>query len=296
MAGAASADAPAARRPAEHGTTVSAHGRTGAGRDHPRNPVIELAPDQLPPLTGWFTAGSPGAAALPEHVRVVGTGRWWADRAAAPRALAVSCADHVLLSGDPGVLAPDALAAFGGHYVQAPARFLPALGSAFDRVVPWERMLHLHRVPVPVPRLPAGVTVRRLAPGDATALAAVTRDAAWVHASWGGPAALAAAGLGWAAVRKEAVLAVACTYFRGTRYEDIACFTAPAHRRRRLALACATALCRDIAARGRTPSWTCSRDHRPSRLLAWTAGFRLEREYVHHLTGQPVRRDAALPA
>ncbi|MFE3883794.1 GNAT family N-acetyltransferase [Streptomyces lydicus] len=258
--------------------------------------MIELAPDQLPPLTDWFPAGSPGAAALPEHVRAFGTGRWWADRATAPRALAVACAGHVLLRGDPGALAPDALAVFGAHHVQAPARFLPALSSAFDLVVPWERMLYLHQVPVPVPRLPDGVTVRRLAPGDAPALAALTRDAAWLHASSGGPAALAASGLGWGAFRDADVLAVACTYFHGTRYEDLACFTAPGHRRQRLALACVTALCRDVATRGHLPSWTCSRDHRPSRLLAWTAGFRLAREYVHHLTGKPAGRGAALPA
>ncbi|MGW2027084.1 GNAT family N-acetyltransferase [Streptomyces decoyicus] len=257
--------------------------------------MIELAPDQLPPLTRWFTAGAPGTAALAEHVRAGGTGRWWADRAADPRALAVTCADHVLLRGDPAALAPDALAVFGAHHVQAPARFLPALGSAFDLVVPWERMLYLHREPVPAPRTPDGVTVRRLAPGDAPALAALPPDAAWVHASWGGAAGLAASGLGWAAVRTDEVLAVACTYFHGTRYEDLACFTVPGHRRQHLALACVTALCRDIAARGHTPSWTCSRDNRPSRLLAWTAGFRLEDEYVHHLTGKPARRGAGLP-
>ncbi|MEU9482325.1 GNAT family N-acetyltransferase [Streptomyces decoyicus] len=257
--------------------------------------MIELAPDQLPPLSRWFTAGAPGTAALAEHVRAGGTGRWWADRATGPRALAVACADHVLLRGDPAALAPDALAVFGAHYVQAPARFLPALGSAFDLVVPWERMLYLHREPVPAPRTPDGVTVRRLAPGDAPALAALPPDAAWVHASWGGAAGLAASGLGWAAVRTDEVLAVACTYFHGTRYEDIACFTVPGHRRQHLALACVTALCRDIAARGHTPSWTCSRDNRPSRLLAWTAGFRLEDEYVHHLTGKPARRGAGLP-
>ncbi|MCR8578835.1 GNAT family N-acetyltransferase [Streptomyces sp. Isolate_219] len=252
--------------------------------------MIELAPDQLPPLACWFAAGSPGTAAPAEHVAASGTGRWWADRAAAPRALAVSCAGHVLLRGDPRALAPDALAVFDAHYVRAPAGFLPALSGAFGRIVPWERMLYVHQVPVAAPCPPRGVTVRRLVPEDAAALAALAPDAAWVHASWGGPGGLAASGLGWAAFGKDEVLAVACTYFHGTAYEDIACYTAPAHRRRRLALACVTALCQDVAGRGHTPSWTCSRDNRPSRLLAWTAGFRLAHEYVHYLTGQPVRR------
>ncbi|MGW3012332.1 GNAT family N-acetyltransferase [Streptomyces sp. NPDC001219] len=254
--------------------------------------MIELAPDQLPPLARWFAAGGPGTAALAEHVPVSGTGRWWADRAHAPRTLAVACAGHVLLRGDPGALAPHALTVFDAHYVQAPARFLPVLGRTFDRLVPWERMLYVHQVPVAAPCPPDGVTVRRLVPEDAPALSALGPDAAWLHASWGGAAGLAASGRGWAAVRQDEILAAACTYFHGTAYEDIACYTGPAHRRRRLALACVTALCQDVAARGRTPSWSCSRDNRPSRLLAWTAGFRLEREYVHYLTGQPARRRA----
>ncbi|MER5972673.1 SDR family NAD(P)-dependent oxidoreductase [Streptomyces sp. NPDC002055] len=59
----------------------------------------------------------------------------------------------------------------------------------------------------------------------------------------------------------------------------------PDERRRHLALACVQGLASDIAARGRIASWSCSRDDRSSRLLAWTAGFRLVREYVHHTTG-----------
>ncbi|WP_328390053.1 GNAT family N-acetyltransferase [Streptomyces sp. NBC_00400] len=258
--------------------------------------MIELSPDQLPLLPSWFEADFPGATAPAEHALVSGAGRWWADRAVDPRAVAVACADHLLLRGEPTALAPIALAPFSAHYVQAPARFLPLLGSAFDLLVPWERMAYVHRVPVSPPRPPHGVTVRRLTPGDAPALIALAPDMAWIHASWGSPAGLAASGHGWAAVQKDRVLAVACTYFRGTAYEDVACVTVPEHRRRRLALACVTALCRDIAARGHTPSWTCSRDNRPSRLLAWTAGFRLEHEYVHHLTGQPARRVVGFPA
>ncbi|WP_327690115.1 GNAT family N-acetyltransferase [Streptomyces tubercidicus] len=254
--------------------------------------MIELAPDQLPPLSRWFAAGSPGTVAMAEHVQVAGVGRWWADRAHAPRTVAVACAGQVLLRGDPRALAPEALAVFDAHYVQAPARFLPALRSAFDLIVPWERMLYVHQEPVTAPCPPSGVTVRRLLPEDAPALAALASDTAWLHAGWGGPAGLAASGLGWAAFRTDEVLAVACTYFHGTVYEDIACYTAPAHRRRRLALACVTALCQDIAGRGHTPSWTCSRDNRPSRLLAWTAGFRLAHEYVHYLVRQPARRGA----
>ncbi|MFI0790321.1 GNAT family N-acetyltransferase [Streptomyces lydicus] len=259
--------------------------------------MIKLSHDQVDAVSPWFAGGPPGTTALAEHALVPGVGHWWADRPVNPRAVAVSCADHLLLRGDPTTLAPLALAPFATHYVQAPARFLPLLGHAFDLLVPWERMAYVHRVPVapPHPR-PRGVTVRRLMPDDAPAVAALGSEAAWIHASWGGPAGLAASGHAWAAFDKEHVLALACTYFRGSRYEDVACLTVPEHRRQRLALACVTALGQDIAARGHIPSWTCSRDNRTSRLLAWNAGFRLEHEYVHYLTGQPARRVAGLAA
>ncbi|MFE0186882.1 GNAT family N-acetyltransferase [Streptomyces sp. NPDC058989] len=258
--------------------------------------MIELSRHRLPAVPPWFAAGPPGAAAQAEHALLTGAGRWWADRADHPRAVAVSCADQVLFGGDPTALAPISLAGFAGHYVQAPARFLPLLSSAFDLLLPWERMVYVHRGPLPVsvPRPPHSVTVRRLAPEDAPALAALDADTAWIHASWGGAAGLAASGHGWAAFQKDRILAIACTYFRGSTYEDVACVTRPEHRRQRLALACVTALCADVAARGHIPSWRCSRDNRPSRLLAWNAGFRLEHEYVHYFTGEPARRVAGI--
>ncbi|MGW7088456.1 GNAT family N-acetyltransferase [Streptomyces sp. NPDC054871] len=262
--------------------------------------MIQLPPHQLHALARWFPAGSPGTGSLPEHAFTTGVGTWWADRALSPRFVAVSCAGHVLLRGAPEAVDPAKLSPFAHSHVGATARFLPLLGAAFDRVVPAERMLYIHREPVSAPRPPRGVTVRRLAATDATALAALTQaapDSGWIHASWGGPEGLAASGHGWAAFdRHGRVAAVACGYFAGEAYEDVAVVTAPERRRERLALACVTALCGDIAARGRTASWTCARDNRPSRLLAWTAGFRLHREYVHHATGNPAVRPASKAA
>ncbi|MEV7197623.1 GNAT family N-acetyltransferase [Streptomyces sp. NPDC093510] len=251
--------------------------------------MIQLPPQHLPAVPRWFTPGAPGPASLPEHVAATGVGRWWADRALDPRAVAVSCAGHVLLSGDPHSVVPDLLSPFAHSHVETPARFLPVLGSAFDRVVPDERMVYIHREPVEPPRPPRGVTVRRLTPADAPALAALGPGSAWIHDSWGGPEGLSASGHSWAAVERDgSVAAVACGYFTGQTYEDVAVLTTPERRRERLALACVTALCADITARGRTASWSCGRENRPSRLLAWTAGFRLHREYVQYVTGKPV--------
>ncbi|MFD9032268.1 GNAT family N-acetyltransferase [Streptomyces sp. NPDC059567] len=240
---------------------------------------------QPPAPARAFPTGLPGTAALAEHVLATGHGDWWTDRAERPSVVAVSCGDHALLAGDPTAISADRLEPLAGHCVEAPDRFLPTLGAAFDRLDPWERMLYIHRAKSAAPRIPRGVTVRRLRTADAPALAALDSTMAWIHGSWGGPASLAASGLGWAAFRKGQVLAVACTRFLGSRYEDIACATAPDQRRQHLALACVTGLTTDAAKRGHRASWSCSRDNRPSRLLAWTAGFRLSREYVHYVTG-----------
>lgn len=254
--------------------------------------MLQLSPDHLPALTRWFPAGGPGPATVAEHVLATGVGSWWADRAVQPRVVAASCAGHVVLRGSPDELTPEGLAPLAGNRIDAPGRFLPALGAAFERLTPWERMVWTRQAEPQPATVPLGFVLRRLEAADTDAVQALGSDAAWISASWGGPLGLAASGHGWAVFsRKGRVLAVACTYLRGSRYEDVAVFTVPDHRRHRLALACVNALCEDIVARGRVPSWNCSVLNRASRLLAWYAGFRLVREYVHYAVGSPVSHD-----
>ncbi|WP_420078753.1 GNAT family N-acetyltransferase [Streptomyces sp. JL4002] len=249
--------------------------------------MINLPSHRLPALSRWFPAGTPGSGALTEHVLTTEAGRWWVDRVIQPRAIAVECGDHVLLRGDPQALAPGDLAVFADHHVEAPDRFLPLIGAAFQRVVPWQRVVYVQRSSAPASRPPRGVTVRRLGARDARALTTLPPAMGWIHRTWGGPEALARSGHAWAALRGDRIVAVACTYFLGTVYEDIACVTVPDPRLQYLALDCVNALCSDIAAREHTPSWTCSTSNRPGRLLAWTAGFRPEREYTHYALGAP---------
>ncbi|MFF3152009.1 GNAT family N-acetyltransferase [Streptomyces sp. NPDC057910] len=250
--------------------------------------MIELALPQLASLVAQLDATEPGPSALAEHVLTTGNGHALADRAGRPRVLALDCARHVLLRGDPDSLEPGDLAPLAHRRIDAPASFLPFLADAFDQVVPRERMVYVRQQPAAPPRPPRTVTIRPLTSSDAPALAALPADSAWIHASWGGPSGLARSGHAWGAFRQERLLALACTYFRGAAYEDIAVFTAPGRRHQRLAPHCVLALSRDITARGRGVSWTCSRHDRPSRLLAWTAGFRLVREYVHYASGAAV--------
>lgn len=252
--------------------------------------MIEISPPDPRALARLFPTGSAGPATIGEHVLTTGIGRWWGDRPGRPGAIAVSCAGFAVLRGSPEQLTPGLLDPLAGHRVEAPARFLPALGTDFDRLTPWERMIWtLQATPQPA-LVPHALTVRRLEPADVDAVRGLGPDAAWISASWGGPLGLAASGHAWAAVgRTGRVLAVACTYFRGISHEDVAVHTVPDRRRHHLGLACVTALCADITARGHTPSWNCSLHNRASRLLAWSAGFRLVREYVHYAVGDPVR-------
>ncbi|MFE2586621.1 GNAT family N-acetyltransferase [Streptomyces sp. NPDC059378] len=253
--------------------------------------MIEISAPDARALALRLPTNSPGPATVGEHVQATGIGRWWADRPVQPRTVAVSCAGHVVLRGSPEDLTPDLLAPLAGHRIEAPARFRPLLDAAFERLTPWERMVWTLQAPPQSASVPHAVTVRRLNPADTAAVHALGTDTSWLSASWGGPAGLAASGHAWAAVgRTGRILAVACTYFRGTGYEDVAVYTVPDRRRHHLALACVTSLCADITSRGHTPGWNCSVHNRASRLLAWTAGFRLVREYVHYAAGSPVSR------
>ncbi|MFF5126540.1 GNAT family N-acetyltransferase [Streptomyces syringium] len=254
--------------------------------------MIELFRNCLPSDEAWASclATGPGPGALPGHVRATGTGRWWADRPLEPRARAVSCAGYAVLGGDPRAVAPEALAPLAHSYFAAPDRFLPVLGAAFERVVPWERMIWVQDAPEHDRLLSPVVTVRRLTGRDASAVRQLGPDLTWIAESWGGPCRLAASEHCWGAFRDGRLLSLACTYFLGDRYEDIAVATVPGERGKGLAATCVRGLCADIAARGRTPSWTCSRHNEPSRRLAAKAGFRLVREYVHYAVGAPAAR------
>ncbi|MFH8348993.1 GNAT family N-acetyltransferase [Streptomyces sp. NPDC018045] len=230
----------------------------------------------------WFPAGRPGLGALPEHAALTGHGSWWTDHPHHGRGAVAACGGHAILAGDPRAMSARLLAPLDGHYVVAPDRFLPVLGATFARIVPWERMIWVHHHPAPAVRPAPGVTVRRLTPADTPAVVGLGPAMAWISTSWGGPAGLAASGRCWGAVRNSRLLALAAPLFTGSRYEDIAVTTVPAERGRGLAHACVRALCAQITADGRTPSWTCSRDHHPSRRLAAKCGFRPVHHYVHY--------------
>lgn len=124
-------------------------------------------------------------------------------------------------------------------------------------------------------------------------LADLPAEASWIHATWGGPDGLAASGMAWGAVRRGRLLGLACTHILGSRYEDVAVVAGPGPRGEHVTLACVDALCRNIAGRGHTPSWSCRREDRTQRLLAWQAGFRIARECAHYTIERIARNGAS---
>lgn len=76
------------------------------------------------------------------------------DRVIQPRVIAAEYGDHVLLRGDPQALTPTDLRVFADRSIEAPGRFLPLIGAAFDRVAPWQRVVYVKRSPCPPPGRP----------------------------------------------------------------------------------------------------------------------------------------------
>jgi RimJ/RimL family protein N-acetyltransferase len=123
-------------------------------------------------------------------------------------------------------------------------------------------------------------------------LSALSEDIQWISKTWGGPAGLAGSGCAWAAFMDAKVASIACPFYFGDRYEDIGIVTEPAFRGKGLAIACTSALIKDIFAKGHLPSWGTSPDNEPSLRIARKLGFQLQREDVLYVISSPVPKSA----
>jgi RimJ/RimL family protein N-acetyltransferase len=243
----------------------------------PARSLVPLTRGQLATLGRWFLPERPGPL-VAQHVIATGHGGGLADRWPDPRALAVETGGNWTLAGDPGALDPAALRGVVVGFVETPPGFEPLLRAAARELHEWPRVvLSLDGPAGPPPEPGGGHQVRRLGPGDAGSLAALGDETAWIAKSWGGPEGLAAGGTGWGAFAGERLVAVACPFFVGTVYEDLGVATEPEFRGRGLSTACAAAVCRDVADRGRIPSWTTSPDNTASLRVAAKLGFGLRR-------------------
>jgi GNAT superfamily N-acetyltransferase len=258
--------------------------------------LVPLTREQLATLRHWFRPERPGPL-VAQHVLATGNGTCLADRWPDPRALVVQTGGNYTLAGDPGALDPGDLRDRVAGFVEAPAPFEPLLLAAFGEVAEWERMIFTPEGPPgPLPAPGAGHLVRRLGAADGGALASLGGETSWIANTWGGPAGLAASGVGWGAFAGPRLVAVACPFLVGEDHEDLGVATEPGFRGLGLSTACAGEVAGDVRRRGRTPTWTTSPDNTASLRVAAKLGFGLHRRDRLLVVGIPVPQPARRPS
>lgn len=259
------------------------YGNPLAPRPSARQPVPVLDAPDLAALRAFFAPERPGPL-MHAHVEHTGVGRVRVDRWPDPRAVhvAVPGGNHAL-RGDPAAVDAGDLDGVTG-FVEAPPEWLPLLRALDPGVAPWPRLMAALPADLAVPASGAGL----LGPDDAAGLAALDAENAWIHDSWGGADALAAARVARAVCVDGHPVSVAVPFYVGDGFEDIGVVTAPGHRGAGYSTACAAALVGDVRARGRVPSWTTSPGNVASRAVAARLGFRPVREDVLWGVGVPI--------
>ncbi len=252
--------------------------------------MIRLTPEQVSAVAAWYQVERV-CWLVGSHVIHTGHGAVWADRWPAPRALLAEAAGQYALSGDPAALAPADLPPLAG-FIEAPEPFVPLLRTACADLFDTPRVILSLPSAADLGAVrfapAAAAVVRPLAAADEPHLAGLSAAADWVCHTWGGPAGLAASGRAWGAFVDGQLASVAGTFFAGAQYEELAVATEPDFRRQGLNTACAAALCRDIRARGRTPSWSTTTDNLPSRRVAEKLGFIQQRTDWLYITGMVI--------
>jgi RimJ/RimL family protein N-acetyltransferase len=252
--------------------------------------MILLTPNQTATLRSWFVPDRPGPL-VGLHIIHTGNGACFVDRWPNPRAVLVETAGNYSLTGDPTVLKPDDLKHRIFGFVEAPERFVPLLQATFSSLRMWDRVILDLQVR---PRFaqPRGYLVRRLGPTDTYQLWGLSPKAGWIWKTWSSPSGLASSGYAWGTFVDGRLVSVACTFFVGERYEEIGVVTEPEFRGLGLSVACAGALCEEIQARGRRPSWSTSPDNTASLRVAEKLGFSVRRRDRLYVIGIPIPEPA----
>lgn len=252
--------------------------------------MVLLTPSQTATLRDWFVPDQPGPL-VGLHVLQTGNGACFADRWPHPRAVLTDIAGNYALTGKPDALIPDHLRRRITGFVDAPARFVPLLQATFSSVRVWERVIFALET-APRFSFPKGLLIRRLALADTYHLWGLSPEVAWIGTTWGSPTGLATSGYAWGAFAEGCLVSVACTFFVGQAYEDIGVVTEPEWRGWGLSVACAGALCEDIQARGRRPSWSTAPENTASVRVAEKLGFAVQRRDCLYVVGSSVPEPA----
>jgi RimJ/RimL family protein N-acetyltransferase len=247
--------------------------------------MLLLSPDQSATLRSWFLPDHPGPL-VGLHVINTGNGACFVDRWPDLRSAFIATRDNGSLVGQPDEAFLQNLRIEIEHYVDAAEPWQPALQATFPNLQIGDRVIFAGTTPRA--EMPAGTRARRLGPADAYTIWGLGPETSWIAKTWGGPAGLAASGMAWGAFYDTRLVAVACSFFVGDRYEEIGVATEPAFRGQGLSTACTAGLCEDIAARGRLPSWTTSTDNVASIRVAEKLGFTYQRSGELYAIGLPL--------
>jgi RimJ/RimL family protein N-acetyltransferase len=263
-----------------------------AGEPDEAGGMLDVPIGSWPLLADRFGDERPGPLIYPHAVRT-GLGRIRVDRWPDPRVVLAELPSNYALRGDPDRLDPAELADVIG-FVDAEPAWLPALRATDPGVVSWPRLIAALPPDAPLPDLdpepdPDGAdTVRRLGPSDVPALRAHDAGGHWIWSTWGGPEALADAGVAHGAFVAGALVSIAVPFYLGRRHGDLGVVTDPGFRGRGLSTRCAGAVAADVRARGLVPTWTTSPDNAASRAVAARLGFVACGEDVLYVVRTPV--------
>jgi GNAT superfamily N-acetyltransferase len=245
----------------------------------------EVASADWPAVERWFVPERPGPL-IYQHLRHTGWGRCRVDRWPNPRVVLAEVPGNYALRGDPAALDPAELADVAG-FVEAPPEWRPVLTAAAGEVAVWPRIVAVlpagHTPPAAAPG-----TARPLGPADAGALRDHDPEGSWIAQTWGGPDALAHAGVAHGSFVDGRLVSIAVPFFVGTRHADLGVVTEAGFRGRGLSTACAAGVIADLRARGLVPTWTTSPDNTASRAVAARLGFVPHREDVLYAVRVPI--------
>lgn len=245
--------------------------------------MLLLLPEQRACVMSWFQPEQP-ARLTGMHVLNTGNGVIFADRWPSPRVLLAETAGSYVLAGDPDGISLDDLQSHIRGSVAVRDEFAPRLLSAFPNARRVEKRVSCL---TQVPDAPNALhrELRRLSSDDTCFLWGLRWHSSWICRSWGGPAGLAASGRAWGIFKEDRLACVACSYYVGCMYEDVAVTTEPEFRGRGFSTTCAAAVCRDVFSRARQPIWNAALDNPASTRIAEKLGFAYVRDYPLYYCG-----------
>ena len=252
--------------------------------------MIRLSSERAASLTGWFEPERRAIVAL--HALSSGLGDFHVDRWPEPQVLLIRIGSLQSLLGKPRTLRSSGLIELMGGMMYCSREFLPLLQEALPEVRAVERVvLELQREPQF--EAPEGFVLRRLTADDADTVRHLSPGLQFIGNTWGGPAGLAATGLGWGAYSDGRLVSISATFLQGDTVEDIAVATEADFRGRGLAGACAGFLCQDVQRRGKRATWTTSASNHASLRVAEKIGFQFHAHEILYVLGSPASLQSA---